>query len=115
MSDRMKIGAVRASAIAAVNAVVRHKNLGLFVSEFEVYNHSLRGDVINNRRCTGVTISGRTNTNRRVSMSTIVVSPQEENDVRNTFPVERVFVWAFLMDRRLNYLACLDCYFDSNE
>lgn len=109
----MKVGAVRASAIAAANAVIRHLNLGLFASEFEINDYCIRG-IIQNRTCAGIRIEGRTNTNRYFKLSSTVVFLQPENVLGRSFPIERVFVWMNTPSSGCDR-PCFECYFDFGE
>lgn len=113
MSDKMKVGAVRASAIAAANAVIRHLNLGLFASEFEINDYCTRG-IIQNRTCAGVRIEGRTNTNRCFKLSANVVFLQAGDVLGRSFPIERVFVWMNVPSSGCDS-SCFECYFDFGE
>jgi hypothetical protein len=91
MSRKMRVGAVRASAIAAANAVVGHLGLGLFISEFTISEYSQLG-IFRNRTFCGVNIEGRTNAGHKVKHLILVVFKPQENIGRDLFPVERVFV-----------------------
>ena len=88
MDDNMTIGLTRATAIAAVNAVVKHLELGLFVAEYrELGNFPIRSN--KPAGYTNVSIKGRVNTGSLIFTSNYVFFQTDRNA---TFPIEKVIV-----------------------
>ncbi|MES2007076.1 MAG: hypothetical protein V4436_03135 [Patescibacteria group bacterium] len=87
-SDTIKLGAVNASTLAAVNAVVASLGQGHLVSQCEIdtpFSLFWRGkDAV---RCN---IKGRSDTGKYVFTSNIAI--YKANVEANTFPIEKVYV-----------------------
>jgi len=86
----MRLGVTRATAIAAINAVVQHLELGLFMSELKIVESALNCDPKdgNVRACE---ISGRTNNNTSVDAHCILM-PKDNLDEICSFPFKRIIV-----------------------
>jgi hypothetical protein len=87
MSDQMKMGVVRATALAVANAAVKHIELGLFISEFKIDDYTLRWNKLAGNAY--VMIEGRTNIGLFIWISCAVIFKEPRSE---DFPIEKVFV-----------------------
>ena len=92
MSDEMSASCTRATALAAVIAVMDHLHLGEFLSEFVIHDpYVVRGSPwgISVSECR---IEGRTNTGSRVNTYNSLVFHPDSSWNKKIFPIEKVVV-----------------------